>query len=176
MKYQTSALWGTRFPKSLKARCANFSLMRKPTGCVWGEPLSGNSGGIYWGLFRNKAMGDPKQTEFLRVTFLDFARNHGGRGFVDHKIARKLGGAGTKRFLTQTDVCRQDWSAAEHSGSTAQELRPCFKASEVRRGRPDCCGPRSGLDPENRPGKIYRVRVAAKRLGISVSVLKALRS
>ena len=47
-------------------------------------------GGIYRALFRNKAMGDPKHTEFLRVAFLDFAMNHWGRGFVDHKIIQKL--------------------------------------------------------------------------------------
>src|ERR1035437_9738937 len=32
-------------------------------------------------------------------------------------------------------VCREDRSAAEHRGSTAQELKPCFKASEVRCSR-----------------------------------------
>jgi hypothetical protein len=48
-------------------------------------------------------MGDPKQTEFLRIAFLDFAMNHWGRGFVDHKIIRKLGGNVSKRYLTQTE-------------------------------------------------------------------------
>src|ERR1039458_10477547 len=34
MEYLTSALWGTRWRKSLNNRAINFSLMRKPTSCV----------------------------------------------------------------------------------------------------------------------------------------------
>jgi len=65
--------------------------------------VSAQVGGIHWGLFRNKAMGDPTQTEILRVAFLCFAMNHWGRGSVDHKVIRELGGTGPKRFLTQTE-------------------------------------------------------------------------
>ena len=89
-------------------------------------------GGIYRAPFRSKAMGSPKQTEFLRVAFLDFAMNHWSRGFVDHKIIKKLGGSGSKRFLTQERVCDQDRSAAEHCGPAAKKFDPSFKASEVR--------------------------------------------
>lgn len=86
---------------------ANFIALLEDIGRQLPTDISGGVGkqfgAIYWGLFRNKAMGDQKQTEFLRVAFLDFATNHWGRGFVDHKIIEKLGGAASKRFLTQTE-------------------------------------------------------------------------
>jgi TniQ len=133
-------------------------------------------GGIYWGLFRNKAMGDPKQTEFLRVAFLDFAMNHWGRGFVDHKIIQKLGGTVSKRFLTQTEFAAK----IGVQQSTAARL---IKNSSVASKRVKCgAADRIVVDSDRVsitrtwPGNIYRVRVAAKRLGISVSVLKAMKS
>jgi hypothetical protein len=132
-------------------------------------------GGIYWGLFRNMAMGDPKQTEFLRVAFLDFAMNHWGRGFVDHKIIRQLGGTGTKRFLTQTEFAAkigvQQSTAARllrHSGPASKRVK-CGAADRIVVDIDQMSVPRTW------PGKIYRIREAAKHLGMSVSVLKALR-
>ena len=86
---------------------ANFIALLEDIGRQLPADISGGVGkqfsSIYRGLFRNKAMGDPKQTEFLRLAFLDFATNHWGRGFVDHKVIRQLGGSGPKRFLTQTE-------------------------------------------------------------------------
>lgn len=86
---------------------ANFIALLEDIGRQLPADISGGVGkqfgAVYWGLFRNKAMGDQKQTEFLRVAFLDFATNRWARGFVDHKIIQKLGGAASKRFLTQTE-------------------------------------------------------------------------
>ena len=132
-------------------------------------------GGIYWGLFRNKAMGDPKQTEFLRVAFLDFAMNHWGRGFVDHKIIRAMGGAGSRRFLTQTEFAAkigvQQSTAARllKNSSLASKRVKCGAADRVVVDSDHVSVPRTWL------GKIHSVRVAAKHLRISVSVLKALK-
>ena len=121
-------------------------------------------------------MGDPKQTEFLRIAFLDFATNHWGRGFVDHKIIRKLGGNVSKRYLTQTEFAAK---IGVQQSTAARLLRNSGPASKrVKCGAAD----RIVVDidqvsiPRTWPGKIYRIREAAKRLGMSVSVLKALRS
>ena len=58
----------------------NFIALLEDIGRQLPAEISGGVGkqfgAIYWGLLRNKAMGDPKQTEFLRVAFLDFAMNH----------------------------------------------------------------------------------------------------
>jgi hypothetical protein len=53
-------------------------------------------------LFRNKAIGDPKHTEFLGLAFLDFAIDHWVCGF-DHKIVKKLDGSEPEKFLTQKE-------------------------------------------------------------------------
>jgi hypothetical protein len=70
----------------------NFIALMEDLGRQLPSDISGGVGkqfgGIYRALFRNKAMGDPKHTEFLRVAFLDFAMNHWGRGFVDQRSSR----------------------------------------------------------------------------------------
>lgn len=129
-------------------------------------------GGIYRALFRNKAMGDPKHTEFLRLAFLDFAINHWGRGFVDHKIIKKLGGSGSKRFLTQTEFAarigvQQSTAARLLRNSTLPSKRVKCGASD----RVIVDGDQFAI-PRTSPGRIYRDREAAKHLGLSVSVLK----
>jgi transcriptional regulator with XRE-family HTH domain len=132
-------------------------------------------GGIYWGLFRHKAMGDSKQTEFLRAAFLDFAMNHWGRGFVDRKIIRNLGRTVPNRFLTQTEFAAK---IGVQQSTAARLLRNSGPASKrVKCGAAD----RIVVDvdqvsiPRTWPGKIYSIRDAAKHLGMSVSVLKALK-
>jgi len=158
---------------------ANFIALLEDIGRQLPADISGGVGkqfgGIYWGLLRNKAMGDPKQTEFLRVAFLDFATNHWGRGYVDHKIIRDLGGAGSKRFLTQTEFAAK---IGVQQSTAARLLKNSSLASKrVKCGATD----RIVVDtdelpiPRTWPGKIYRVRAAAKRLGVSVSVLKAMK-
>jgi hypothetical protein len=159
---------------------ANFIALLEDIGRQLPADISGGVGkqfgAIYWGLFRNKAMGDPQQTEFLRVAFLDFAANHWGRGFVDHKIIRKLGGTAPKRFLTQTEFAAR---IGVQQSTAARLLRNSALASKrVKCGVAD----RIVVDidqisiPRTWPGKIYRDRETAKRLGVSVSLLKALKS
>jgi TniQ len=58
----------------------NFIVLLEDIGRQLPADITGGVGkqfsGIFWGLFRNKAMGDQKQTKFLRSAFLDFATNH----------------------------------------------------------------------------------------------------
>ncbi len=158
----------------------NFIALLEDIGRQLPADISGGVGkqfsGIYWGLLRNKAMGDSKQTEFLRVAFLDFATNHWGRGFVDHKIIQNLGRPGSKRFLTQTEFAAK----IGVQQSTAARL---LKNSGLSSKRVKCgAADRIVVDtyelsiPTTWPGKIYRVREAAKRLGLSVSLLKSLKA
>ena len=158
---------------------ANFIALLEDIGRQLPADTSGGVGkqfrAVYWGLLRNKAMGDASQTEFLRVAFLDFVMNHWGRGFVDHKIVRKLGGTVSKRFLTQTEFAAkigvQQSTAArflKNSGLAAKRVK-CGAADRVVVDSDQVSIPRTW------PGKIYRIREAAKRLGLSVSVLKELR-
>jgi hypothetical protein len=88
------------WPRNFIALLEDIGHSFQPTSAA----ASAQVGGIYWGFFRNKAMGDPTQTEILRVAFLYFAMNHWGRGSVDHKIIRDLGGTGPKRFSLKQNL------------------------------------------------------------------------
>jgi hypothetical protein len=119
----------------------NFIALLEDIGRQLPADISGGVGkqfgSIYCGLFRNKAMGDPKHTEFLRVAFLDFALNHWGRGFVDHKIIKKLGGSGSKRFLTQTEFAARIGVQQSTAAPAAKKFNSSFKASEAWSVRPN---------------------------------------
>jgi hypothetical protein len=158
----------------------NFITLLEDIGRQLPDDISGGVGkqfsAIYRGLFRNKAMGKPKHTEFLRGAFLDFAMNHWGRGFVDHKIVQKLGGTGSKRFLTQTEFAAK---IGVQQSTAVRLLRNLdLPSPRVKSGM----SARIVVDidqvsiPRTLPGKIYTVREAAKHLGISVPILKALKA
>jgi hypothetical protein len=131
--------------------------------------------GIYRALFRNNAIGEPRPTNFLRVAFLDFAVNHWGRGFVDHKLIKELERSRPKRYLTQTEFAarlgvQQSTAARLLRDSNLSSRRvKCGKAHRI------LVDANQGAITYSFPGKIYKKREAAKLLGISVSVLHALK-
>lgn len=156
----------------------NFIILLKDLGERLPADIAGGVGkqfeSIYRALFRNQSI-ERGHTGFLRVVFLDFAMNHWGRGFVDHKLIREMGGTGTKRFLTQTELAaqigvRQITVARLLKDSTLSSRRvKCGKAERILVDTSQCAIPRIS------PGKIFRKREAAKRLGISVSMLQTLK-
>jgi hypothetical protein len=130
---------------------------------------------IYTSLFKSKAIKPREQTDFLKVAFLDFAMNHWGRGIVDHKLAKELGTAIPKRYLTQTEFAAQ---IGVEQSTAARILRdPKVASRRVKSGMTE----RILVDvfqsafPRTWPGKIFRNREAARRLGLPVSVLQALK-
>lgn len=128
-------------------------------------------GGIYRALFRNAAI-ESGSTEFMKVAFLDFAINHWGRGFVDHKIIQHMGRTAPKRFVTQSQFAAQ---IGIRQVTAARFLRSSTLSSRrVRCGRAEriLVDTTQSTMPRISPGKIYRKREAAKRLGISVSALQ----
>lgn len=132
---------------------------------------------IYGSLFKNKAIATPKQLDFLRAAFLEFVTRHWDRGFVDHKLLKALNAtaATKKRFLTQTEFASR---FGVQQSTAARFLNKQRVASiRIRVGR----SPRVLIDreqltvPKTIPGTIYRAREAAKMLGLSVSLLQALK-
>jgi hypothetical protein len=130
--------------------------------------------GIYRALFRNRAI-ERGHTGFLRIAFLDFAMNHWGRGYVDHKLITEMGDVVPKRFLTQTEFAArigvQQVTAArllKDSKLSAMRVK-CGKANRI------LVDAKLSAIPRTAPGRIYRKREAAKRLGISVSLLEAIK-
>jgi hypothetical protein len=130
--------------------------------------------GIYRALFRNETI-KREHTDFLRAVFLDFAMNHWGRGYVDHKLMKEMGGAIPKRFLTQTEFAAKigvrQITAARFLKESELSLR-WVKCDKIKRILVDV---NQSTIPRLSPGRIFRKREAARRLGISVSVLRALK-
>jgi len=130
---------------------------------------------IYTSLFKSEAIEPREQTDFLKVAFLDFAMNHWGRGFVDHKLVKQLGATIPKRYLTQTEFAAQIGVGQ----STAVRLLKNQKASSKRIK----CGKSERIlvdtsqpaIPRTSPGRIFRNREAARLVGLPVSVLQALK-
>ena len=148
-----------------------------------GERLPSNVGGgvgkqfagIYCALFKSKAIRPREDTNFLRVAFLGFARNHWGRGYVDHKLMREARETVPGRFLTQTEFAAQ---IGVRQITAARMLKKCtvpsirIKSGSVEKILVDV---NAGVVLRTSSGAIYRSREAAKCLGLSVTVLQALR-
>src|ERR1035437_9142497 len=130
---------------------------------------------IYGSLFKNRAISPSEQTDFLRVAFLEFAENHWDRGYVDPKLLNKVRGKVRSRFITQSEF-------AARVGITATTAARLLKDQKMTSRRVQCGKSERILVnfscnsiPRTCPGKIYRERDAAKRMGLSVGVLRALK-
>jgi hypothetical protein len=131
---------------------------------------------IYRTLFKNRAINPSEQTDFLRVAFLEFAENHWDRGYVDPKLLKQVRGKARGRFITQSEFAAQ---VGIHNLTASRLLKDQKVPSKrVQCGRSE----RILVDfscntiPRTCPGKIYRERDAAKHMGLSVGVLRALKN
>jgi len=130
---------------------------------------------IYGSLFKNRAINPSQQTDFLRVAFLEFAENHWDRGYVDPKLLKQVRGKVRSRFITQSEFAAQ---VGIHNLTASRLLKDQkIPSRRVQCGRSE----RILVDfscntiPRSCPGKIYRERDAAKLIGISFGVLRALK-
>ena len=131
---------------------------------------------IYRALFKNRAIEPRGQTDFLRVAFLEFAENHWDRGYVDPKLLAQVRRKVQCRFITQSEFAAK---AGITTATASRWLRDQKMPSRrVRCGKSD----RILVDfdcntvPRTSPGKTYWGREAAKRMGLSVGVLRALKN
>jgi hypothetical protein len=130
---------------------------------------------IYRTLFKNRAIIPSEQTDFLRVAFLEFAENHWDRGYVDPKLLKQARGKVSGRFVTRSEFAAQ---LGIHILTASRLLKDRkIPSRRVHCGRSE----RILVDfscntiPRTCSGKIYRERDAAKLIGISVGVLRALK-
>jgi hypothetical protein len=131
--------------------------------------------GIYRSLMRNKAI-NKGQTDFIRNTFMEFATDHWGRGFVDRKLAQRVVRTSQPRYV----------SLAEFSARIGVQPRTAKRILKDRRASAErvTCGKtfrtivdsRSEFIPAKAPGRVLRVRAAARTLGLPVSTLQELRA
>jgi hypothetical protein len=156
----------------------NFITLLKDLGQMLPVDVAGGVGkqfgGIYRALFRNKAI-EGRHTDFLRMAFLDFAMNHWGRGYVDHKLMKEMKDVLPTRFLSQTEFAAR---IGVRQVTAAKLLKnPRLSATSVKCGKSKRILVDINLSaiPSTAPGKIFGKREAAKYLEISISVLQALK-
>jgi TniQ len=131
---------------------------------------------IYSALFKNRAISPREQTDFLREAFLDFAENHWDRGFVDPKLLKQARGKFRSRFITKSQFAAQ-------MGIHILTASRLLKDKKIPSRRLQCgksvrilVDVSSNAVPRTRPGRIYMERDAAKYMGLSVGVLRALKN
>lgn len=131
---------------------------------------------LYSALFKNKAIRNPDDVDFIRSAFLEFVTRRWDKGFVDPKLLRALkGDASKKRYLTQTEF-------AQRAHVTPVTARRYLRRNETCRGteRGTPAG-RILIDSETiqvppcKPGQILRGRDAARILSLPVTLLPALK-
>jgi len=131
--------------------------------------------GIYRSLMRNKAI-SKGQTEFMRTAFMEFVTDHWGRGFVDRKLLNGSFSVRQPRYV----------SLAEFSARIGVQPRTAQRILKDRRAPAErvTCGKtfrtivdaQSEFIPAKAPGRVLRVRAAARTLGLPVSTLQELRA
>jgi hypothetical protein len=163
----------------LKHWPANFIKLLKDLGAELPNDTHGGVGkqfeGIYRALFKNKAVKPREQVDFIKAAFVDFAVNHWGRGFVDRKLLGPVKGDEPSRFLTQTDFAA---TLGVQQRTAARLLKNhTFPSTRVKCGKVEriVVDANQQFTPRNCSGRILRDRAAAKLLGLSVPVLKALK-
>jgi hypothetical protein len=131
---------------------------------------------IYGALFKNRAINPSQQTDFLRVAFLEFAENHWDRGYVDPKLLKQAQGKVCSRFITKSEFAAQ-------FGIHVLTVSRLIKDQKIPSRRIQCGKSERilvdfscNLIPRTCPGKLYMERDAAKRMGLSVAVLRALKN
>ena len=131
--------------------------------------------GILRSVMRNKAI-SKGQAEFMRTAFMEFVTNHWGHGFVDRKLAQRVVRSSQPRYV----------SLAEFSARIGVQPRTAQRILKERRATAErvTCGKtfrtivdaESEFIPAKAPGRVLRLRAAAKMLGLPVSTLQELRA
>lgn len=128
---------------------------------------------FYRPLFENRPA-TREHVAFLRDEFIAFGLQHWGKGIVDQRMLRDKSVLKTARFVSRSELARRHrlWAPTVrkmvHSGALAG-ITVNLEGAE-----------RAVVDAQNTPipapiTKILNVRQAAKRLGLTVRVLKCLR-
>ncbi len=131
---------------------------------------------IYSTLFKNRAIDPHEQTDFLKVAFLEFAENHWDRGYLDPKLLKQARRKVRSRFITQSEFAAR---LGIHVLTASRLLKDQkIPSRRVRCGKSEriLVDANSDAIPHTCAGKIYRERDAAKRMGLSVGLLRALKN
>lgn len=132
-------------------------------------------GAVYRTFFKNTAIKPPGQSDFLRKAFVEFLTNQWGKAYVDPKLLRHLDTGAGRRFISLAEL-------ATKMGVQQRTARRFLHAAAVPFERLKCGeAQRIIIDatvvrmPIRSHGAVLRNRAAAKRLGLPVAVVRALR-
>lgn len=123
---------------------------------------------IFGSLFKNRAANPSEQTDFLRVAFLEFAENHWDRGYVDPKLLKHARGKINSRFVTESEFAAQIGITATTASRLLKDQKIPSKRIQCGKSERIIVDISHNLIPHTYPGKIYRERDAAKRMGFQL--------
>jgi hypothetical protein len=132
--------------------------------------------GIYSSLFKQKWITPTEHADFLRLAFLDFMTNHWGGSIVDKKLMRRLRTGQSERFISQAAFARRYGMDSRTAARVLEDKgvpSTTFPWGNSERKLIDSAAVRLS---RAQPGKIYRLRQAAAKIGISSALLKRLRA
>ena len=130
---------------------------------------------IYCALFKNRAIDPIDQTGFLREAFLEFAENYWGRGYVDPKLLKQARGETASRFVTRSEFAARVGIHNLTASRLLEEHKVPARRIQCGKSERILVDMSQNVFRRPSPGKIHRARNAAKQLGLSVGVLKALK-
>jgi hypothetical protein len=131
---------------------------------------------IYGALFKNRAINPREQTDFLGEAFLEFAENHWGRGYVDPKLLKRARGKDASRFITRSEFAAQVGIHVLTASRLLKEQQITSRRVQCGKSERILVDLSGNKTPRTCPGRIYMERDAAKRMGLSVGVLRALKN
>jgi len=136
----------------------------------------GRLSGIYRSLFSLRGILPAAEGDFLRTAFLGFVRDDWKPAFIDQKLMRRLGTDQSERFISRAAFARRygiDTRAAARFVEDQGVPSRTFRWGKSERKLIDSVAARPSPTV---PGRIYRLRQAAAMIGISVGLLKRLKS
>ena len=161
------------WPKNFIALLLDIGERRRPSG-KGGVRKQFES--IYGALFKNRAINPRQQTDFLREAFLDFAENHWDRGYVDPKLLKQARGKVSSRFVTRSEFAAQLGIHILTATRLLKDRKIPSKRIQCGKSERILVDLSSNVIPRTCPGRIYMERDAAKRMELSVGVLRALKN
>jgi hypothetical protein len=129
---------------------------------------------LYDALLRKTSSEDQSDPHFLRIAFLTFVSDHWGTRVADPRLMKDIGEAVSRRYISRAELARLNQTTQRTvtritKGKSARLPGVAEESGRVVVDR------QTYAFPTPVPGKILRIREAAARIGIPVSVLRILR-
>jgi hypothetical protein len=134
-----------------------------------------NLRGLYYSLFKSRAIPDRTQVKFAKRVFADFASKHWGNGVVVKRLLQPYDVIDPEHYITPRALAKR-LNIHQHTVETRIQAGtiPHLNINIAGVDRPFIDSRAININPRL-PGKLLLVRKAAAEIGISVPLLKVLR-